>query len=97
MLKPTPCPPTTTSMEATGASRGLTPLLGTDDLVNQLRPIIPGGLSKRTVYQWLDLGCPHIQLPGDRKKLAFVLDEVVAWIMTHRIERAILPAGRRSA
>jgi|ERR1035438_116230 hypothetical protein len=97
MAKPKPCPPTTSSIVMAEVGRDLTPLLGTDDLVEQLRPMIPGGLSKRTVYQWLDMGCPHIQLPGARKKLAFVLDEVVAWIMSHRIERTILPSGRRSS
>lgn len=81
-----------------GTTLDLTPLLGTDQLVTRLRSVIPGGLSKRTVYQWLDLGCPHIEMPGRKRKLAFVLDEVVAWIMSHRVEKRILPAGgRRSA
>ena len=97
MMKPKADPQTMPSMGVADGSRDLTPLLGTDELVSQLRPMIPGGLSKRTVYQWIDLGCPHIRLPGARKKLAFVLDEVVAWIMSHRIERTILPSGRRSA
>lgn len=73
------------------------PLLRTDQLVAQLRTVLPGGLSKRTVYQWLDMGCPHLELPGTRKKFAFVLDEVVAWLMSHRVEKAILPGGRRGS
>jgi len=73
-------------------------LLGTDDLVAQLRSWIPGGLSKRTVYQWCDLGCPHIVIPGQRQKLAFVLEEVRGWVMSHRgQEPASSPNSRRRA
>ena len=71
------------------------PLLGTDQLVTRLRHLIPGGLSKRTIYAWLDLGCPHIELPGRRVKLAFVFDEVFAWIMSHRVEKRLLRSNGR--
>ena len=70
-------------------------LLGTDDLVAQLRSWIPGDLSKRTVYQWCDLGCPHIVIPGQRQKLAFVLDEVMGWVMSHRGEKHVFPPKPR--
>jgi hypothetical protein len=100
MSKLSVSPTILTPMPAAGdcPTLDITPLLGTDQLVTRLRGVIPGGLSKRTIYQWLDLGCPHIELPGRKKKLAFVLDEVFAWIMSHRVEKCILPAGRgRSA
>jgi hypothetical protein len=87
--------PIMTPVPEDGPILDLTPLLGTDQLVTRLRPVIPGGLSKRTIYQWLDLGCPHIELPGRRVKLAFVFGEVHAWIMSHRVEKCILPVGGR--
>lgn len=66
-------------------------LLGTDALVEILRRKIPGGLSKRSVYQWCDMGCPHIVIPGGRGKLAFILAEVLAWFFSHRVQRQLLP------
>ena len=72
-------------------------LLGTDELVLRLRELMPGGISKRTVYAWLDMGCPHIPVPGARKKLGFVFDEVVAWVMSHKVERNIYASPRRVA
>ena len=98
---PTSMPHTKTSDSTLGAPATgdhlnvLSPLLGTDDLVVQLRAWIPGGLSKRMVYQWLDLGCPHVVLPGQRRKLAFVLEEVMDWVMSHRVEQAVLTPKSR--
>lgn len=63
--------------------------LGTEELVLHLRAVIPGGISKRSVYQWCDMGCPHIQMPGAKKKLLFVMAEVVEWVMSHRVERVV--------
>lgn len=68
--------------------------LGTDELVLHLRALIPGGIAKRTVYQWCDLGCPHVQLPGAKRKLLFVLAEVLEWVESHRVGR-VVPTGRR--
>lgn len=72
-------------------------LLGTDELVLRLRELMPGGISKRTVYAWLDMGCPHVPVPGARKKLGFVLDEVVTWVMSHRVEKNVYTSTRRVA
>jgi predicted DNA-binding transcriptional regulator AlpA len=72
-------------------------LLGTDELVLRLRELMPGGISKRTVYAWLDMGCPHVPVPGARKKLGFVFDEVVAWVMSHKVERNVYASPRRVA
>ena len=71
--------------------------IGTDELVLRLRELMPGGISKRSVYLWCDMGCPHIPVPGARKKLAFVFDEVVAWVLSHRVERDIFAKNRRVA
>lgn len=68
--------------------------LGTDDLVLHLRALIPGGISKRTVYQWCDMGCPHVQMPGAKRKLIFVMADVLEWVMSHKVERDLY-AGRR--
>jgi len=68
--------------------------LGTDELVLHLRALIPGGIAKRTVYQWCDQGCPHIQMPGAKRKLLFVLAEVMDWVISHRGESAV-PMGKR--
>jgi hypothetical protein len=43
------------------------------------------------------MGCPHIPVPGARKKLGFVLDEVVAWVMSHKVERNVYASPRRVA
>jgi len=72
-------------------------LLSTDELVLRLRELMPGGISKRTVYAWLDMGCPHVPVPGARKKLGFVFDEVVAWVMSHKVERNVFASPRRVA
>ena len=94
-LHVSPTIPTPMPVAGDSLTLDITPLLGTDQLVTRLRGVIPGGLSKRTIYQWLDLGCPHIELPGRKKKLAFVLNEVITWIMSHRVEKCILPVGGR--
>jgi predicted DNA-binding transcriptional regulator AlpA len=90
---------TTTTVVPTEAETTVTfkRLLGTDELVLRLRELMPGGISKRTVYSWLDMGCPHVPVPGARKKLGFVFDEVVEWIMSHRVERDIYASTRRVA
>jgi hypothetical protein len=43
------------------------------------------------------MGCPHVPVPGARKKLGFVFDEVVAWVMSHKVERDIYASTRRVA
>ena len=91
---------TTTAMvsaEADTTTMTFKRLLGTDELVLRLRELMPGGISKRTVYAWLDMGCPHVPVPGARKKLGFVLDEVVAWVMSHKVERNVYTSPRRVA
>lgn len=88
---------TTMSTETDATTMTFKRLLGTDELVLRLRELMPGGISKRTVYAWLDMGCPHVPVPGARKKLGFVLDEVVAWVMSHKIERNVYASPRRVA
>jgi predicted DNA-binding transcriptional regulator AlpA len=89
--------PTALSTEADTTTMTFKRLLGTDELVLRLRELMPGGISKRTVYAWLDMGCPHVPVPGARKKLGFVLDEVVAWVMSHKVERNVYASSRRVA
>ena len=89
--------PTTLAVEADITTMTFKRLLGTDELVLRLRELMPGGISKRTVYAWLDMGCPHVPVPGARKKLGFVLDEVVAWVMSHKVERNVYASPRRVA
>lgn len=89
--------PTALSTEADTTTMTFKRLLGTDELVLRLRELMPGGISKRTVYGWLDLGCPHVPVPGARKKLGFVLEEVVAWVMSHKVERNVYASSRRVA
>lgn len=87
-----PSPSSQPAASTTGTQGfGFPDLLGTDGLVAVLREKIPGGLSKRTLYQWCDMGCPHIVVPGGRGKLAFVLSEVLAWLLSHRVQRQLLP------
>ena len=89
--------PTTLAVEADITTMTFKRLLGTDELVLRLRELMPGGISKRTVYAWLDMGCPHVPVPGARKKLGFVFDEVVAWVMSHKDERNVYASTRRVA
>ncbi len=89
--------PTALSTEADTTTMTFKRLLGTDELVLRLRELMPGGISKRTVYAWLDMGCPHVPVPGARKKLGFVFDEVFAWIMAHKVERNVYASPRRVA
>lgn len=89
--------PTTLSTEADTTTMTFKRLLGTDELVLRLRELLPGGISKRTVYAWLDMGCPHVPVPGARKKLGFVFDEVVTWVMSHKVERNVYASPRRVA
>jgi predicted DNA-binding transcriptional regulator AlpA len=89
--------PTTMSTETDTTTMTFKRLLGTDELVLRLRELMPGGISKRTVYAWLDMGCPHVPVPGARKKLGFVFDEVVTWVMSHKVERDIYANPRRVA
>ena len=89
--------PTMVPAEADTTTMTFKRLLGTDELVLRLRELMPGGISKRTVYAWLDMGCPHVPVPGARKKLGFVFDEVVAWVMSHKVERDIYASHRRVA
>lgn len=71
-------------------------LLGTDEIVELLRQKIPGGLSKRTLYQWCDMGCPHVVIPGNRGKLGFVLSEVLGWVFSFRVQKQLVPAHKPS-
>lgn len=95
-------PPSFRSTPAAPSGEGTTtlaikPFLGTDELVLHLRALIPGGISKRTVYQWCDKGCPHVQMPGAKKKLLFVMTEVMEWVMSHKVERNVSASRRGMA
>lgn len=86
-----------TSSTADTITVTLNRFIGTDELVLRLRELMPGGISKRSIYLWCDMGCPHIPVPGARKKLAFVFDEVVAWVLSHRVERNLFAQNRKVA
>ncbi len=89
--------PTTMSTENDTTTMTFKRLLGTDELVLRLRELMPGGISKRTVYLWCDMGCPHVPVPGARKKLGFVFTEVMQWVLSHKVERNVFAGPRRVA